>query len=222
MKKAVVLFSGGKDSCLALHKAVQKGYEIEFLLSIIPEGEDAWMFHTPNEELLKRQAHEAGFALKIQKTKVGEKQEIENLEKLLEEIRGVAEVLVIGGIASSYQGTRIKKVAESVELEVDAPLWNYDSDKLWNELLEEGFKVIITKIACEGIPKRFLGKIIDNKNLNELKKLAEKHKFRLDFEGGEAETAVVWMPEFENQIKIEFDVVSEGEYRHFINIKEIN
>lgn len=221
MKKAVALFSGGKDSCLALHKAIHAGYEIEFLLSIIPEGEDAWMFHTPNKELIEKQAKEAGFALRTKTTKIGEHNEVDSMREFLQDIKGKAEALVIGGIASSFQGTRIKKVADELGLEVYAPLWDYDSERLWTELLDEGFKVILTKIACEGIPKDFLGKIIGKTELEELKKLSKKHKFRLDFEGGEAETAVLFMPEFKKEIKIDFEIKSEGEYRHFLNIKKV-
>ena len=222
MKKCMVLFSGGKDSCLALHKAIQKGYEVEFLLSILPEGEDAWMFHTPNLNLLERQAHESGFPLRTKTTKIGEKQEIENLKELINETKNKAEVLVIGGIASSYQAKRIKKAAEEAGLEVNAPLWNYTAEQLWDELLEEGFKVILTKIACEGIPREFLGKVIGGEELDELKKLSKKYKFRLDFEGGEAETAVLFMPEFEKEIKIDFSIESEGEHRHFLRVKEVS
>ena len=46
--------------------------------------------------------------------------------------------------------------------------------------------------------------------------LAEKYKFRLDFEGGEAETAVLFMPGFKEKIKIKFNIKSEGDYRHWI------
>jgi diphthamide synthase (EF-2-diphthine--ammonia ligase) len=87
--------------------------------------------------------------------------------------------------------------------------------------LKDNFKVILTKISCEGISKDFLGKIVDDKLFLKLKKLGEKYKFRIDFEGGEAETAVLYMPEFEKDIKIEFGIKSEGEYRHFLDIKRV-
>ena len=38
--KAAVLFSGGKDSCLALHKALEKGLDVKYLLCVLPETED--------------------------------------------------------------------------------------------------------------------------------------------------------------------------------------
>jgi ABC transporter with metal-binding/Fe-S-binding domain ATP-binding protein len=222
MAKAVALFSGGKDSCLALHKAIQAGHEIEFLVGLLPEGEDAWMFHTPHHELLKRQAEEVGFALKTRITQVGEKQEVENLREILEEIKGKVEILVIGGIASSFQANRIKKIADELGLEVFAPLWDYDSERLWSELLKEGFKVILTKISSEGISKDFLGKIIDTELLKKMKGLSEKYKFDMTGEGGDFETAVLFMPEFKKEIKIQFDIYSEDKYRHFLKIKKIN
>ncbi len=217
--KAVVLFSGGKDSCLALHKAIQEGYEIERILAVIPKGKDAWMFHTPNVDLIKRQAKELGFKFDILESEVGEKKELESLKKLLNKVKGKADVLVIGGIASSYQGKRIKAAADEIGLKVYAPLWNYTPEKLWNELLDNNFEVILIKIACEGIPKEFLGKVITEEKLSELKNLSKKYKFRMDFEGGEAETAVLFMPGFKNHIKILYEVESKGSYRYFLNIK---
>jgi len=54
-----------------------------------------------------------------------------------------------------------------------------------------------------------------------LKKLSEKYKFRLDFEGGEAESAVLKMPEFKKEIHIKYNIKSDGEYRHFLDIKKV-
>ena len=45
--KLGVLFSGGKDSCLALHCTVAADHEVACLLTLLPERDDSWMFHTP-------------------------------------------------------------------------------------------------------------------------------------------------------------------------------
>ena len=42
-RKVAVLFSGGKDSCLALHLAKKKGYEVKYLLSVVPENFDSFI-----------------------------------------------------------------------------------------------------------------------------------------------------------------------------------
>lgn len=221
--KLGVLFSGGKDSCLALHKAIKDGHEIKCLLSIVPETADSWMFHKSDLRLLKRQARELGIELVIVKSKGEKEKELEDLEKIIEKAIKKYKItgICVGGIASSYQGTRVKNICDNLGLEFYAPLLDYSADKLWDELIDNKFKVIMTKISCEGIDKEFIGKIIDDKLLEELKKKAEKFKFRLDFEGGEAETAVLFMPEFKHEIKLDFSIESEGSFRHFLRIKSI-
>lgn len=215
--KTGVLFSGGKDSCLALHKYGKD--KISCLLSIIPEQEDSFMFHTPNPKLLKKQAEMLSLPLIIQKTAGEKEKELEDLKKLIKKSK--VDEIVIGGLASSYQASRIQKICSELGVKISAPLWSYSAEKLWQELLKSKFKVIITKIASEGISKEFIGKIIDINMFENLKNLSKKYKFRLDFEGGDAETAVLYMPEFMHEIKIRFDIQSEGKYRHFLQVNKI-
>lgn len=218
-RKIGVLFSGGKDSCLALHKTIKSGKKIDCLLSMIPEHSDSWMFHSPDLRLLRKQAEMLRIKLIIQKTKARKEQELEDLKKLIKKAK--VDVIVIGGLASSYQASRINKICSELGVKIIAPLWNYSAERLWDELLDLRFKIIITKIASEGIPSELIGRIIDREKLDKLKKLSEKYKFRRDFEGGDAETAVLFMPEFKKEIEIEYEVENEGEYRHFIKIRKI-
>jgi len=216
-KRSAVLFSGGKDSCLALHKAKLDGYDVKYLLSIVPENFDSFMFHKPYLNLLEKQAERLDIDLVVFGSKGEEEREVDDLKELILGVKDDVQVIVVGGIASSYQGERIKKICDELGLEFYAPLWNYKDDMVWKELLDNGFKVILTKIACDGLRKEWLGVEIDNRRFEGLKKLAEKFKFRIDFEGGEAESAVLGMPGFSKEIKIKFDVKSEGEYRHWID-----
>jgi len=216
-----VLFSGGKDSCLALHKVLQEGHEVKYLLTIMPETQESFMFHTPYTLLLKEQAKMLGIKLITLKSKAEKEKELLDLEKLLKKVVGKVDAIVVGGIASNYQGDRIKKICDKLKLKFYAPLWGYSSEKIWEELLSSKFKVILTKIACEGIGQDFLGKIIDQGSYEKLLGLCKKYKFRIDFEGGEAETAVLGMPEFKKDIKIEFETIKEGEYNSILKLKKI-
>ncbi len=221
-KKAAILFSGGKDSCLALHLALQKGYDIRYLLSVIPENFDSFMFHKPYLKLLEKQAEMLDIELRIIKSKGEKDKEVDDLKKLIKKIKNKIDIVVVGGIASSYQGKRIKKICSELNLKFYAPLWDYKGEDVWDLLLKKKFKVILTKITCEGLGKDWLGKVVDKENLKKLKELSEKYKFRIDFEGGEAESAVLYMPEFKKEIKIEFDIRFEGKYRHWLEIKVLN
>lgn len=221
LMKLGVLFSGGKDSCLALHKAKQDN-EILFLLGVFPENTDSFMFHKPNLKLLKKQAKMLDIPLIIKKTKGEEEKELKDLEILIQNAKNKgAESIVVGGIASNYQGERIKKICNKLNLRFIAPLWGYTSEMLWQELLKENFKIILTKISSQGIGKEWIGKEINKENFKELKKLSEKYKFRLDFEGGEAESAVLFMPGFKKEIKLNFNIKDQGEFRHFIEITKM-
>ena len=219
--RAGVLFSGGKDSCLALHKALREGYEIKYLLSILPTNFDSFMFHKPYLKLLEKQAEMLDIDLVIIESEGVEEKEIEDLKNLISKVKDKIDVLVVGGIASNYQGNRIKKICSEFDLKFYAPLWNYGGEKVWKELLDKNFEVILTKVSCDGLGKEWLGKVIGIKELDKLKQLSKKHKFRIDFEGGEAESAVLNMPEFFKKIEIKFEIKSEGEYRHWLDIKKV-
>jgi ABC transporter with metal-binding/Fe-S-binding domain ATP-binding protein len=221
MKNAAVLFSGGKDSCLALHKIINK-YNVKYLLSIIPDNFDSFMFHKPYLALLEEQAEMLDIDLIVKASKGEKDKEINDLRDLINKVKHEIDVIVVGGIASNYQGKRIEKICDELGLEFCAPLWDYDAKKIWKELLKNNFKVILTKVACDGLNKDWLGVVIDEKKFKELEKLSEKYKFRIDFEGGEAESGVLFMPGFKKEIRIKFDVKSEGKYRHFFkNLKVI-
>jgi diphthine-ammonia ligase len=220
-KKAAVLFSGGKDSCLALHLA-SKEYEIKYLLSVIPETKNSFMFHTPYLDLLEKQAENLGIELIVIGSKGEEEKELEDLEKLIESVKDKVKVIIAGGIASNYQGKRIKKIADDFGIELILPLWNFSSEEIWKNLFDKGFKVIITKISCEGLPKELLGVVVDKEKFNELKKLSEKYKFRIDFEGGEAETSVLFMPGFKKDIKIKYKIIEEDNYNFILDITKVD
>jgi diphthine-ammonia ligase len=215
--RLAVLFSGGKDSCLALHKVLEEGHEVAYLLNVCPRNFDSFMFHKPYLNLLRKQSEELGIKLFIEESAGEKEKELEDLKNLIGGVRNDIEGIVVGGIASSYQGIRVKKICDELGLKFVAPILNYSPEKVWEELLDSGFEVVMSKIACDGLSKEWIGRVINKTNFEELKKLGEKYKFRIDFEGGEAESLVLNMPEFDNEIKIDFSVESEGDYRHFMD-----
>lgn len=219
--KLAVLFSGGKDSCLALHKALEEGHDVLYLLSIIPETQESYMFHKPYLNLLAKQAELLGIELIIKSSKAEKEKELGDLEELILTIKDKVDGIAVGGIASNYQGERIKKICDKLGLKFYAPLWGYNSEQIWEELIKEGFMVILTKVACEGLGKEDLGKVIDKQVFDELKKKSEKYKFRIDFEGGEAESAVLFMPEFRKEIQIKFKIIEEGKNNAILEIEKV-
>jgi uncharacterized protein (TIGR00290 family) len=83
-----------------------------------------------------------------------------------------------------------------------SPLWNIEPSKYYDELFASKFEILITKVAALGLEKIWLGKIIDIENYDSLRKLSQKYKFNITFEGGEAETLVLDCPIYKKRIEI--------------------
>lgn len=197
--KTAALVSGGKDSIYALYKAQEK-HDVEVIIAIKSKNPHSYMFHRPNIDLVKLQAKSLGIPLIFQET-LGEKEkELKDLKKAIRKAKKEYKIkgVISGAIASKYQRKRIEKICKELNLEGITPLWNINPEKYMKALLSK-FEVMITKVSGMGLTKDLLGKKI---NLEEIKKLSEKYRFHLAFEGGEAETLVLDGLNFSEKIEI--------------------
>ncbi len=204
--KYAALFSGGKDSALALWKAQREGLDVQDLVTVYPERDDSYMFHKPNLDFVPDIAESLGIELVKVETEGEKEKEMEDLKKGLEglEIGGI----ITGAVASSYQYERLKKLSSQLGLELYAPLWGMDQENLLNELLEDDFEVIIVSVAAMGLDEEWLGRRIDKDCVKGFKVLKQKYGINVAGEGGEYESLVLDAPNY----KWGFEVV-EGNIR---------
>ncbi|RLJ09153.1 MAG: TIGR00289 family protein [Candidatus Aenigmatarchaeota archaeon] len=200
--RLAALFSGGKDSVFAVYDSLKKGHTVRYLISMLSRNPDSYMFHYPNIKFVSLQAKSMGIPLITNETKGEKEKEVLDLKNTIEHIREEIDGIIAGGLASNYQYNRIKSVADPLGLKVIIPFWRIEPDEYWKLILDAGFTVIITRVSCEGLGKEWLGKIVDRKTFIELKKISEKHRFHLAFEGGEAETFVLDCPVFKKSIEV--------------------
>lgn len=201
--KLGVLFSGGKDSTLALFKSMQSN-EVVCLISIISKNPESYMFHTPNIEITKLQAEAIGLPL-IQKITEGVKEEeLKDLKSAISEAKKKFKIegVVTGAIASQYQKSRIQKICDDLKLKCINPLWKMDQKKVLEELVKNKLEVIIIGVFAKMIGESWLGRKIDEKAIKELSELEKKYKINPAGEGGEIETLVLDAPFFKKKIKI--------------------
>ena len=201
--KLGILFSGGKDSTYALFLAMQKE-TVTCLITIISQNKESFMFHTPNIELTKLQAEAIGLPY-ISQVTAGEKEEeltdLKNCIKSAKEEYGI-EGIVTGAVASVYQTTRVQKICNELDLWCFNPLWQKEQIELLNEIVENGFDVIITGVFAEPLDRTWLGRRVDNKTISELRLLREQYHISPSGEGGEFETTVLDAPFFKKKIVI--------------------
>jgi ABC transporter with metal-binding/Fe-S-binding domain ATP-binding protein len=217
--KLAALFSGGKDSCLALHRAAEY-HEIACIVTLIPENRESYMFHTVNIELTEMQAKAMGIPI-IQKRTAGEKEkELIDLKKALEEAieRFAIQGVVTGAIRSIYQASRIQRICNELGLICFNPLWLHDDMELLKRIIAQGFDTIITGVFAYPLSEEFLGKRIDERVIEELRVLKEKYKISAAGEGGELETFVVDAPLFKKRIEV---VRADKRYKNNVGVFEI-
>ena len=205
-----VLFSGGKDSTLALHYAKAKE-EVVCLITLVSENKESYMFHTPNIDVTALQA-EALNLPQIAKTTPGEKEkELSDLKEAIAEAASKFQIqgVVTGAVESVYQAERVQRICNKLDLWCFNPLWKRDQKALLEELLERRFKVVISGVFAYPLDEKWLGKPIDAELISKLLDLQQRYGISPSGEGGEIETTVLDAPQFKKKIEI-LDHTSES------------
>ena len=198
--RVAVLATGGKDSTLALQKVLDEGYEVKYLVSMIPLREDSWMFHYPNIHLVNLFSEALEIPLVKAETSGIKEKEVEDLKRVIEKLD--VDALVSGAIASNYQKTRVEKICEELGLKCLTPLWQKNPIEILWEIVNLKFHVIITGVYALGFSQEWLGRKIDEKTIEALKELSKRYGVSVVGEGGEYETLVLDAPFFKKRIKI--------------------
>ncbi len=221
--KAAVAYSGGKDSTRAVYECIKAGDEVCCLLNVIPDTPESYLFHYPNARWTKLQAE--ALNLPLLSREVGGANEAEELNAFTELLAEAAakysvNCLYTGAVASQYQRRRFEEAASSVGLKCINPLWGMSGEQILKDLLRLGFKTIIVGVSAAGLGPEWLGRVIDEAAIEDLKKVNRRYGVNLSFEGGEAETFVLDAPIFTKSIEITSSEKRWDGYVGFFIIKE--
>ncbi len=209
---ACVLYSGGKDSTYSAYIAMKQD-KVKCLVTLVPEREDSYMFHFPNIKWTSIQSRAAGIPQVLYYTKGEKEKELGDLREALKiaKERYNLDRVYTGAIRSLYQKKRAEEVCSSLGLECISPLWNIDQEIYMQNLVQEGFRAIITSVSALGLNESWLGRELNEKSVKEIIEMARKNEFNPAFEGGEGETFVLDCPFFNSYVKIvEYDKVWDG------------
>ena len=211
--RVAILSSGGKDSSAAWWWAMCRGWEVTHLVTMIVEGKDSMMFQIPGTEIVGHQAKLSGTTWLPIKTQGIEELEVDELEQSLSHL--AIDGLVCGALRSDYQKSRIERMCHRLDIISYTPLWHQSSLGHITGLVEHGFGVVVTSVACDGLDESWLGETLTKQSLSKLIELSKKFRFNVDGEGGEYETLVVYGPHFSGLIKIEGEKQWLGRRGHY-------
>ncbi len=198
-----VLFSGGKDSTLALHLAAEKE-GVACLITVISKNKESYMFHTPNIDEAVLQAEALGLPLVLVATEGQKEEELADLERAIAEAKTDFQIegVVTGAVESVYQASRVQRICNRLDVWCFNPLWKHDQRALLETLVEKNFKVVISGIFAYPLDEKWLGKQIDQKMIARLVGLQSQYGISPSGEGGEIETTVLDAPMFKKRLEI--------------------
>jgi uncharacterized protein (TIGR00290 family) len=196
------LVSGGKDSIYSAYLAETQGWPVDELVVLRPEDPESMMFHTPNLHLVELQARSWGKRYRsVGVAGPGEAAEMAALTDALAADRGW---VVAGAIESSYQWTRLVRVAGIVGRPVFTPLWRKDPARVVRAEIDAGLDIRVVHLAAESLSPDLLGRRLDPELLSEIDRRGHSGpRVHVAGEGGEYETLVVDAPFFRERIEID-------------------
>lgn len=198
-----MLFSGGKDSTLALHMASEKD-SVVCLITVVSRNKESYMFHTPNVDVTVLQAEALGLPLVRVETEGQKEEELADLEEAIRQAKAQygIEGVVTGAVESVYQSSRIQRICNSLDLGCFNPLWKHDQRALLETLLAKQFQVIISGVFAYPLDEKWLGEQLTQDMIERLVALQAKYGLSPSGEGGEIETTVLDAPLFRQRLEV--------------------
>lgn len=215
------LFSGGKDSTYVIHVVEKQGHEVDYLLTVSPKSDESYFFHYPNIWVTRLQAKAMEKNHLMVSAKSSSKhEELEALTRLIESVSGEIDGLLSGVTRSRAQYDVFRSLCSERGLRFVAPLWGLDPINLLEQMISEGFKIMIVGVAAEGLGKDVLGRILDEEMIAFLKDLWKRYDVNPLGEGGEFETLVIDAPIFRKRVEILDHEICWSGYSGFMKIKD--
>lgn len=189
--RLAALYSGGKDSTLAMYTAEQMGHDVAYIVNIIPDSDDSMIFHVPNSNIVPLLADSMKKRLVTATTGGNEEDDMNALRKALKglDIDGV----VTGAVWSDYQWERMNIVCDELGIVCMSPLWRKDQDIVMSELIDSGISAVIVGVYADGLDDTWLGRDVGG-SYEDLKRLSAKKKVSVIGEGGEYESLTLDSP----------------------------
>ena len=207
-KNTICSWSGGKDSCFALMKAINAGHHPAVLLNVLNESGEISRSHGIPAKILQAQANSMNIPLHLiaSSWKDYETEFITALSSLKEKY--ALDYAVFGDIDLQPHREWEEKVCSKAGLSALLPLWQQNRKELVLQMIESGISAMI--VSCnELLGSDFIGRIIDEKCIVDLEKVGVD----ICGENGEFHTLVLDCPLFNNKLNVEvLDKIKHEQY----------
>jgi len=214
--KVFVSWSGGKESVLACFRAIKNyNYKVKFFLNMVTQDGKFSHSHGVSSDLLKIQAQEIGISL-IQRKTTWESYEQEFKKAIYYFKEKGIQAGVFGDIDLQEHRDWIEKVCKDTGIEAILPLWNKKREDILKEFIQTGFKAIVCSVNSLFLSENYLGRVIDERFIEELK---TQKNIDLCGERGEYHTFVYDGPIFKNPVRFKIGEKNKRDKNWFLELK---
>ena len=198
MSQVVASWSGGKESCFSLYKAISSGFKVSHLLNFISHN-GRCMSHGLDSKLIAAQSE--AIDIPIVQRKVTWNTYEEEFKKAISELKKMGvEGGVFGDVDVQEHKDWVHQICSELDIKPVMPLWGLDSKQILTEFIAEGFEAVVVMAKADFFDESWLGHRIDKEFLSDLRK--NKSKVHLLGELGEYHTFVTNGPLFKKSIRI--------------------
>ena len=171
-EKAVVFWSGGKDSAMALYKA-QKSANLEIvgLVTTVISGKGKTSVHEIAEGALERQAKLTGLPLRkmfVEANPANPDYELELLHVYRELVEEGISTVIYGDIFLEDIRTYREELLRKAGLKSLFPLWQINTTQYMEGFIHSGFKAIICCVNSALLGRTYLNRELVPSFLNDL------------------------------------------------------
>jgi uncharacterized protein (TIGR00290 family) len=163
--RALLSWSGGKDSALALHRARAEGtVRVEGLLTTVTDGFDRISMHGVRTTLLERQARALGLPLEVARIppRCGNDEYERTMRAALDPWRARGgEAVVFGDLFLADVRAYRERLLAPTALTAHFPLWGEDTAALARRFLALGFRAILVCVDPRQLDPAFCGRDYD-------------------------------------------------------------
>jgi diphthine-ammonia ligase len=201
-------WSGGKDSCLALYRAIRQGALPRFLFTMFAEDGTTSRSHGLPPSVIRAQAEALGLPSVTGKATWNDYEKVflnylANFKK-----QGVVDG-VFGDIDLEPHRQWVERVCAEHDVRPHLPLWQQSRGSLLGEFLEAGFEAMIVVVKDERLDRSFLGRRLDLQTIGDL----EAAGVDACGEEGEFHTVVTNGPLFSIPLNLRHgDIISNAGY----------
>ncbi|AKD57701.1 Dph6-related ATP pyrophosphatase [Spirosoma radiotolerans] len=171
-QRAIMNWSGGKDSALALYYSLQSGrWDVETLLTSVNDAYGRVSMHGVRIELMTAQADRLGIPLRLLRLAGNvsmEEYDAQMQMELLELTKQGCTHSIFGDIfledLRAYRETQLQRVNLSGEF----PLWQRNTTELVHEFVDLGFRAVLVCVNEKQLNAEFIGRELDLDLLKDL------------------------------------------------------